>query len=71
MFLIEVFGKLVAEMALLPMPDRMRPHELDDNPNNYGFLTGQDMQAAQALMRAGDRGAVSRLLAEKYLIGMV
>lgn len=62
---IDVFDKLVAEMSLLPMPKRMQPHELDDNPDNYGALSEHEMQEAYALMAAGDRGAAYLLLAEK------
>ncbi|ARU88632.1 calcium-binding protein [Pseudomonas sp. M30-35] len=60
-----VFGELVDFWSELALPDRIAPHILDDNPDNYTNISQTDMDKVLAYIAAGDRGAAYLLLAEK------
>jgi Ca2+-binding RTX toxin-like protein len=60
-----VFGDIVDFWSELALPDRIAPHILDDNPDNYTNISQADMDKVLAYAAAGDRGAAYLLLAEK------
>lgn len=60
-----VFGDIVNFWSELALPDRMAPHILDDNPDNYTNISQADMDKVMVYAAAGDRGAGYLLLAEK------
>ncbi|MFI8744760.1 calcium-binding protein [Pseudomonas sp. NPDC077186] len=59
------FGDIVDFWSELALPDRIAPHILDDNPDNYTNISQADMDKVIAYAAAGDRGAAYLLLAEK------
>lgn len=52
-----VFGDLVGFWSELALPDRIAPHILDDNPDNYTNISQADMDKVLAYIAVGDRGA--------------
>lgn len=60
-----VFLEYLEIWSKLALPDRMAPHELDDDQTKYTPISRADYDKAISYMERGDRGAAYMLLAEK------